>query len=100
MKNNGNGYVTVTHSYDDGRGDLFNISYGGSTQHEYADTHYGGLYVRLETLDSDQFNALSTAITGKVNDLNPTVAKELATMLCWRYCSGRICSRMASNCIT
>ena len=80
LKNNGNGYVTVTHSYDDGRGDLFNISYGGSTQHEYADTHYGGLYVRLETLDSNQYNALSTAITGKVNDLTPTVAKELATI--------------------
>ena len=80
LKNNGNGYVTVTHDYDSGRGDLFNISYGGSTLHEYADTHFGGLYVRLETLDSDQYNALSTAITGKVNDLNPTVAKELATI--------------------
>ena len=80
LKNNGNGYVTVTHSYDDSRGDLFNISYGGSTQHEYADTHFGGSYVRLETLDSDQYDALSTAITGKVNDLNPTVAKELATI--------------------
>ena len=80
LKNNGNSYVTVTHSYDDSRGDLFNISYGGSTQHEYADTHYGGSYVRLESLDSGQYSALSTAITGKVNDLNPTVAKELATI--------------------
>ena len=81
MINNGNGYVTVTHSYDDGRGDLFNISYGGSTQHEYADTHAGGSYIRLENLTDgigSEFNNLSAAITAKVNNLTPTVAKELA----------------------
>ena len=78
LKNNGNGYVTVTHRYDDGRGDLFNISYGGSTQHEYANTHSGGAYIRLESLDSGQYNTLNNAIIARVSNLTPTVAKELA----------------------
>ena len=80
LKNNGNGNVTVTHSYDDGRGDLFNISYGGSTQHEYANTHSGGAYIRLESLTSGQYNALNNAIIARVSNLTPTVAKELATI--------------------
>ena len=78
MIGNGNGYVTVTHRYDDGRGDLFNISYGGSTQHEYANTHSGGAYIRLESLTSGPYNALNNAIIARVSNLTPTVAKELA----------------------
>ena len=78
LKNNGNGYVTVTHRYDDGRGDLFSISYGGSTQHEYANTHSGGAYIRLESLTSVQYSALNNAIIARVSNLTPTVAKELA----------------------
>ena len=76
---NGNktGYVSIAANYDDSRGDLFNISYGGTTLHEYADTHSGG-YIRLENLTNDQYSALDAAITVKVVELTPTVAKELA----------------------
>ena len=76
---NGNktGYVSIAANYDDSRGDLFNISYGGTTLHEYADTHAGG-YIRLENLTNDQYSALDAAITVKVVELTPTVAKELA----------------------
>ena len=79
---NGNktGYVTIVADYDDARGDLFNISYGGTTLHEYADTHAGG-YIRLENLtdgNGSEFNNLDSAINAKVVELTPTIAKELA----------------------
>ena len=79
---NGNktGYVTIVADYDTARGDLFNISYGGTTLHEYADTHAGG-YIRLENLtegNGSEFNNLDSAINAKVVELTPTIAKELA----------------------
>ena len=77
LENKGNGYVTVAHTSNDNVGDLFNITYGNTAQPIYVDDYYGLGYARLENLVTSQFDALSTAITAKVNDLSPSVEKEL-----------------------
>ena len=77
LENKGNGYVTVAHTYNDNVGDLFNITYDNSAQPIYTDDYYGLGYARLENLVTSQFDALSTAITEKVNELSPSVEKEL-----------------------
>ena len=78
VKTLGNSNVTVTEDYDTVRGDLFDITQGGSTQHIYVD-NYGTNNGVIEDLDeTTAYAALKTAISAKVNELTPTVAKEIA----------------------
>ena len=78
VKTLGNSNVTVTEDYDTVRGDLFDITQGGSTQHIYVD-NYGTNNGVIEDLDeTTAYAALKTAISAKVDELTPTVAKEIA----------------------
>ena len=79
----GNGYVDVRVSLDTVEGNIIGISDTSGEQYIYVqlyDLSNQTGFVGLEDLQEGEFTLLKTAITAKVNELTPTVAKELAAI--------------------
>ena len=77
----GNGYVDVRVSLDTVEGNIIGISDTSGEQYIYVqlyDLSNQTGFVGLEDLQEGEFTLLKNAITAKVNELTPTVAKELA----------------------
>ena len=77
----GNGYVDVRVSLDTVEGNIIGISDTDGEQYIYVqlyDLSNQTGFVGLEDLQEGEFTLLKNAITAKVNELTPTVAKELA----------------------
>ena len=81
VKTLGNGYVDVRVSLDTVEGNIIGISDTDGEQYIYVqlyDLSNQTGFVGLEDLQEGEFTLLKNAITAKVNELTPTVAKELA----------------------
>ena len=77
----GNGYADVRVSLDNVEGNIIGISDTDGEQYIYVqlyDLSNQTGFVGLEDLQEGEFTLLKNAITAKVNELTPTVAKELA----------------------
>ena len=77
----GNGYVDVRVSLDTVEGNIIGISDTDGEQYIYVqlyDLSNQTGFVGLEDLQEGEFTLLKNAITAKVNELTPTVAKEIA----------------------
>ena len=76
----GNGYVDVRVSLDNVEGNIIGISDTDGEQYIYVqlyDLSNQTGFVGLEDLEEGEFTLLKNAITAKVNELTPTVEKEL-----------------------